>query len=101
MVAIVIATTTDEGIAAELTPSGTQFSSTTKSVVVDEEDTTSIFKILVITDSHLGHKEKDRVRGLDSFRSFEECLQIGDRLNADFNHSHGRFIRFAKAVPRD
>ena len=35
------------------------------------------FKILVATDNHLGYKEKDRIRGMDSFNAFEEVLKIG------------------------
>ena len=41
-----------------------------------EIDDTDIFNILITTDNHLGYKENDRVRGNDSFVSFEECLKI-------------------------
>lgn len=42
------------------------------------------FRILVATDNHLGFEEKDPVRGGDSFRTFEEILQIAVRSNVDF-----------------
>ncbi|XP_026193334.1 uncharacterized protein LOC34622899 [Cyclospora cayetanensis] len=44
----------------------------------------STFKILIATDTHLGYKGEDPVRGNDSFRTFEEILQIGRRENVDF-----------------
>jgi double-strand break repair protein MRE11 len=33
------------------------------------------FRILVATDIHLGYKERDPVRGEDSFKAFEEVLK--------------------------
>ncbi|CDF35204.1 unnamed protein product [Chondrus crispus] len=35
-----------------------------------------VIKILISTDNHLGYLEKDPVRGDDSFRVFEEVLQL-------------------------
>ena len=40
-------------------------------------------KVLVVTDTHLGYKEDDDVRGEDSFRAFEEALQAAQRVGAD------------------
>lgn len=42
------------------------------------------FKILIVTDTHLGYKGEDPVRGNDSFRTFEEILQIGRSEGVDF-----------------
>ncbi|KAF8822838.1 Mre11 Dna-binding domain-containing protein [Cardiosporidium cionae] len=42
------------------------------------------FRILLTTDTHLGHKEKDRIRGKDSFETFEEILFVGKQYHADF-----------------
>ena len=39
-----------------------------------------VIKILISTDTHLGYMEKDPVRGDDSFRAFEEVLEIA-RVN--------------------
>lgn len=44
----------------------------------------STFKILIVTDTHLGYKGEDPVRGNDSFRTFEEILQIGRSEKVDF-----------------
>jgi len=33
-------------------------------------------RILVATDNHLGYNENDNIRGDDSFRAFEEVMQI-------------------------
>ncbi|KAL8450789.1 hypothetical protein Emag_003077 [Eimeria magna] len=49
-----------------------------------EEDDESTFKILIATDTHLGFKGEDPVRGNDSFRTFEEILQIGRKESVDF-----------------
>ncbi len=40
-------------------------------------------RCLVVTDNHVGFLERDPVRGDDSFRSFEECLQIARRERVD------------------
>jgi hypothetical protein len=40
---------------------------------VDESDT---IRCLIMTDNHVGYLERDSVRGDDSFRSFEEMLQL-------------------------
>ena len=49
-----------------------------------EEADENTFKILIATDTHLGYKGEDPIRGNDSFRTFEEILQIGRRENVDF-----------------
>lgn len=41
------------------------------------------FRILIATDNHLGYKEKDPVRGGDSFASFEEILRTAKERRAD------------------
>ena len=40
-------------------------------------------KCLIMTDNHVGFLERDAVRGDDSFRAFEECLQIAQREKVD------------------
>ena len=44
----------------------------------------NLFKILVASDIHVGYMEKDNIRGEDSFRSFEEVLEIAKERNVDF-----------------
>lgn len=44
----------------------------------------SIFRILIATDTHVGFKERDPLRGNDSFEIWEEILQIAKRENVDF-----------------
>ncbi len=41
-------------------------------------------KILVTSDNHLGFKERDPIRGDDTFNTFEEILLIGKDENVDF-----------------
>ncbi|KAM0677793.1 hypothetical protein BDAP_001643 [Binucleata daphniae] len=41
-------------------------------------------KFLITSDNHLGYKEKDSVRSLDSFVTFEEILQVATKLDVDF-----------------
>ena len=43
----------------------------------------SVIRILVHTDSHLGFRERDPVRGGDSFASFEESLIEGKKRHVD------------------
>lgn len=45
--------------------------------------TDDVIKILISTDNHLGYLEKDPVRGDDSFRVFEEVLQLAKSNNVD------------------
>ncbi|CDI83182.1 YALI0B14553p, related [Eimeria praecox] len=52
--------------------------------VQEGEGDENTFKILIATDTHLGYKGEDPVRGNDSFRTFEEILQIGRREKVDF-----------------
>ncbi|KAM0688343.1 meiotic recombination [Conglomerata obtusa] len=40
-------------------------------------------KIFVTSDNHLGYKEKDSIRGDDSFITFEEALQVARESKAD------------------
>ncbi|ETO29756.1 hypothetical protein RFI_07363 [Reticulomyxa filosa] len=42
------------------------------------------FRILIVTDTHLGHLENDPIRRYDSFRAFDEALSIGQKYNVDF-----------------
>lgn len=42
-----------------------------------------VIKILISTDNHLGYLEKDPVRGDDSFRVFEEVLELAKSNNVD------------------
>lgn len=46
-------------------------------------DKSSIIKILISTDNHLGYLERDPVRGEDSFRAFEEVLEIAKVNDVD------------------
>ena len=41
------------------------------------------FKILIASDVHLGFAERDRIRGDDSFRAFEEVLQAAAKHDVD------------------
>ncbi|KAG0441974.1 Double-strand break repair protein MRE11 [Dictyocoela muelleri] len=41
-------------------------------------------KFLITSDNHLGYKESDPIRGLDSFVTFEEILQIANSEDVDF-----------------
>ncbi|PHJ24215.1 mre11 dna-binding domain-containing protein [Cystoisospora suis] len=50
----------------------------------EEAEGDDVLKILIATDTHLGYKADDNVRGGDSFETFEEILQIGRKLNVDF-----------------
>jgi len=42
-----------------------------------------VIRIMIHTDSHLGFKERDPVRGDDSFAAFEEALKQAKNLHAD------------------
>lgn len=46
-------------------------------------DGSSSIKILISTDNHLGYLEKDPIRGDDSFRVFEEVLQLAKANQVD------------------
>jgi len=46
-------------------------------------DSSSLFRILVATDIHLGYGEKNEERAEDSFRSFAELLDIGLEQGVD------------------
>lgn len=60
----------------------TQKSTATATQCVESPE--NIFRILVATDTHLGHKEKDPIRIDDSFIVFDEILQLALSLNVDF-----------------
>ena len=47
-------------------------------------ENSSLFRILVSSDNHLGCHEDDPVRGNDSFKAFEEVLTKGNELGVDF-----------------
>ncbi|GAM24521.1 hypothetical protein SAMD00019534_076960 [Acytostelium subglobosum LB1] len=49
----------------------------------DPKMKSSIMRVLVATDNHLGYLEKDPIRGDDSFNSFEEILQYAHKLKVD------------------
>ncbi|CAN8065665.1 unnamed protein product [Agarophyton chilense] len=51
--------------------------------VVVDTDPESLIKILISTDNHLGYLEKDPVRGDDSFRVFEEVLELAKTNQVD------------------
>jgi Calcineurin-like phosphoesterase len=42
-----------------------------------------MLRVLVATDTHLGYLEKDPLRQMDSFRAFEEVLQLARRHHVD------------------
>eukprot|EP01094_Clydonella_sp_ATCC50884_P017829 TRINITY_DN3187_c0_g3_i1.p1 TRINITY_DN3187_c0_g3~~TRINITY_DN3187_c0_g3_i1.p1 ORF type:complete len:709 (-),score=152.87 TRINITY_DN3187_c0_g3_i1:207-2333(-) len=50
----------------------------------EREEEERLFKVMIATDTHLGYKERDPVRGDDSFRAFEEILQKAKEENVDF-----------------
>ncbi|KYQ93419.1 DNA repair exonuclease [Tieghemostelium lacteum] len=50
---------------------------------LDDTMKSSVLRILVATDNHLGYLEKDPIRGEDSFNSFEEILQYAHQLKVD------------------
>ena len=52
--------------------------------LVDENDPSNMFNILITTDNHLGFFEKDAERGNDSYLSFEEALEIAKIEEVDF-----------------
>ena len=43
----------------------------------------SVLRIVVATDTHLGFKERDEIRKDDAFMAFEEVLQTARQLKAD------------------
>lgn len=53
------------------------------SILLDSPDPDT-FRILLATDNHLGFGEKDPVRQLDSFRTFEEIMRIALSNQVDF-----------------
>lgn len=46
-------------------------------------DENSVIKVLISTDNHLGYLEKDPIRGDDSFRAFEEVLELAKANQVD------------------
>lgn len=49
----------------------------------NDEDSSNTFKILLVTDIHLGFAERDPVRGNDSLVTFEEILEKSQEHNVD------------------
>ncbi|XP_070184449.1 double-strand break repair protein MRE11-like [Littorina saxatilis] len=56
----------------------------TDNPIPNHHEDTSIFRILIATDIHLGFKHQDPVRGHDSMGTFEEVLQLAREHRADF-----------------
>ncbi|KAF2896176.1 hypothetical protein ILUMI_09999 [Ignelater luminosus] len=56
-------------------------------------------KILVATDIHLGYKEKDAIRGEDTFVTFEEILQQATKNEVDFILLGGDLFHESKPSP--
>ena len=75
-----------------------------------QPDDTSIFKIFLATDIHLGYGEKDPHRCNDSFKAFEEVFKLARENNADMvllggdlfheNKPSRRCIHFATDILR-
>jgi double-strand break repair protein MRE11 len=42
------------------------------------------FRILIVSDTHIGYLERDPIRGNDSFHSWEEVLKHAVELKVDF-----------------
>lgn len=53
------------------------------SLVSEEDNASDTIRCLILTDNHVGYLERDSIRGDDSFRTFEECLQIARREQVD------------------
>lgn len=51
---------------------------------IDTTREDNAFKILIATDNHIGYLERDPIRGQDSFKTFEEILQIAEIEKVDF-----------------
>ncbi|CAJ1401034.1 unnamed protein product [Effrenium voratum] len=51
--------------------------------MAEELPDSETLRILVLTDTHVGFNEKDKVRGKDSMETLEEALQIGKSSKAD------------------
>jgi double-strand break repair protein MRE11 len=49
-----------------------------------QNEESSLFRIMIATDNHLGFLENDQIRGDDSFVSFEEILKVSKSENVDF-----------------
>nr|WPK49577.1 MRE11 [Macrobiotus sp. 5 JF-2023a]WPK49579.1 MRE11 [Macrobiotus sp. 2 JF-2023a] len=47
-------------------------------------DSAETFNIIIASDTHLGYADRDEMRKMDSFNSFEEILQIAKSRNVDF-----------------
>ncbi|CAK8990510.1 Double-strand break repair protein MRE11, partial [Durusdinium trenchii] len=51
--------------------------------MADELPDGDTLRILVLTDTHVGFNEKDKVRSKDSINTLEEALQVGKSSQAD------------------
>lgn len=47
-----------------------------RNIVLQEPADKNTLRVLIATDNHLGYCEKDPIRNLDSFRTFDEIFQI-------------------------
>jgi len=66
----------------------------------EPKDDTNVFRILVVTDTHLGYMERDPIRGNDSFVTWEECLKQAEALKVDFILHGGDFFHDNKPSRR-
>jgi double-strand break repair protein MRE11 len=66
----------------------------------EPEGDTDVFRILVVTDTHLGYMERDPIRGNDSFTTWEECLKQAVALKVDFILHGGDFFHDNKPSRR-
>ena len=53
-------------------------------MMLENDSSGNIFRILIATDIHLGYDEKDTIKGNDSLVTFEEVLENAKNLNVDF-----------------
>lgn len=70
-----------------------------KSGKMEDEQQKNMFRILVASDIHLGYKEKDEIIGNDSFRTFNEVLQIAKEKEVDFVLLGGDLFHENKPTP--
>ena len=60
---------------------------TFRQMTLDHDSQTSsnnIFSILLASDVHLGYADRDEIRKMDSFNTFEEVLKISKERDVDF-----------------
>lgn len=66
---------------------------------IGDDNEENVFKILLATDIHLGYKENDPILGDDSFRAFEEILQVAVEKEVDFLLLGGDLFHDARPSP--